>query len=231
MTTDTPAAVLWDMDGTLVDTEPYWMRAETELVESFGGVWTHEDALQLVGLGLWESARIFQAAGVDLDADAIVDWLTTSVQQQLETDGVPWRPGARELLAELRENGVHDRPRDHVGDADGRAGRRPHRLPGLRRRSSPATTSSNRKPHPGGLPRRGRAARRGGIRLRRHRGLGARARLGRAAGAVTVGVPAHGRRSPPSTLPTSLWPTLDGPHRRRSRSACLDVAAAEGIAR
>ncbi len=32
-----PSAVLWDMDGTLVDTEPYWMAAETALVESFGG--------------------------------------------------------------------------------------------------------------------------------------------------------------------------------------------------
>ncbi|GMA93255.1 hypothetical protein GCM10025881_39810 [Pseudolysinimonas kribbensis] len=31
-----PAAVLFDMDGTLVDTEPYWMRAETELVEAWG---------------------------------------------------------------------------------------------------------------------------------------------------------------------------------------------------
>src|SRR6476661_5456527 len=31
-----PAAVLWDMDGAIVDTETYWMRAETELVESFG---------------------------------------------------------------------------------------------------------------------------------------------------------------------------------------------------
>jgi len=31
------AAVLWDMDGTLVDTEPYWIECEYELVESFGG--------------------------------------------------------------------------------------------------------------------------------------------------------------------------------------------------
>ena len=35
-----PSAVLWDMDGTLVDTEPYWMDAETVLVESFGGTRT-----------------------------------------------------------------------------------------------------------------------------------------------------------------------------------------------
>jgi hypothetical protein len=51
------------MDGTLVDTEPYWMAAETPLVESFGGTWSHEQALRLVGLGLEDSARIFQDAG------------------------------------------------------------------------------------------------------------------------------------------------------------------------
>jgi beta-phosphoglucomutase-like phosphatase (HAD superfamily) len=44
MSSALPAAVLWDMDGTLVDTEPYWMEAETALVESFGGTWTHEQA-------------------------------------------------------------------------------------------------------------------------------------------------------------------------------------------
>lgn len=104
--TTNPAAVLWDMDGTLVDTEPYWMRAETELVHSFGGVWTHDDCMLLVGSGLWASAAILQDRGVALDADAIVQRLTDSVQQQLAEHGVPWRPGARELLAELKSAGV-----------------------------------------------------------------------------------------------------------------------------
>ena len=94
------------MDGTLVDTEQYWMAAEVELVESFGGRWTHDDGLGLVGMGLWESARVFQAAGVDLDADTIVHRLTGRVKQQLVEQGVPWRPGARELLEALREASV-----------------------------------------------------------------------------------------------------------------------------
>jgi HAD superfamily hydrolase (TIGR01509 family) len=94
------------MDGTLVDTERYWMAAEEELVESFGGRWTHEDALGLVGSGLWEAAAIFQAAGVDLDADTIVARLTARVREQLDEHGVPWRPGARELLEALREASV-----------------------------------------------------------------------------------------------------------------------------
>ena len=44
-----PAAVLWDMDGTLVDTEPYWFAAEYEVVEEFGGTWSDEHAHLLVG--------------------------------------------------------------------------------------------------------------------------------------------------------------------------------------
>jgi len=100
------AAVLWDMDGTLVDTEAYWMSAETALVESFGGSWSHEQALQLVGSGLEASATIFQAAGVRMGVHDIVDHLTDDVMRQLATTGVPFRPGARELLADLRDSGV-----------------------------------------------------------------------------------------------------------------------------
>ena len=106
MNPSTLKAVLWDMDGTLVDTEPYWMAAETPLVESFGGTWSHEQALRLVGLGLEDSARIFQDAGVRMGIHDIVDHLTDDVMRQLSTKGVPFRPGAKELLAGLRAAGI-----------------------------------------------------------------------------------------------------------------------------
>lgn len=93
------------MDGTLVDTEPYWMRAETELVEAWGGTWTHDDALTLVGSALDRSALVLQSRGVALEADEIIDALTDRVMEQLRV-AVPWRPGARELLASVREAGV-----------------------------------------------------------------------------------------------------------------------------
>ena len=101
-----PDAVLWDMDGTLVDTEQYWMAAEGALVERFGGTWTHEQALTLVGQGLETSATILQGAGVRMAAHEIVDHLTAEVMRALEEYGPPLRPGAAELLAALRAAGV-----------------------------------------------------------------------------------------------------------------------------
>jgi HAD superfamily hydrolase (TIGR01509 family) len=94
------------MDGTLVDTEPYWIAAEAPLVERFGGTWTHEQSLQLVGLGLDDAARVLQGAGVRMGVQEIVDLLTDAVLSQLRRDGVPFRPGARALLKSLREAGV-----------------------------------------------------------------------------------------------------------------------------
>jgi HAD superfamily hydrolase (TIGR01509 family) len=93
------------MDGTIVDTEPYWIAAERALVEAHGGTWSHDQAMQLVGQSLTFSAGLLQQAGVELDIREIIDSLTarviSSVQQQ-----VPWRPGARELLEELHQAGV-----------------------------------------------------------------------------------------------------------------------------
>ncbi|WP_166983540.1 HAD family hydrolase [Paramicrobacterium fandaimingii] len=106
MTAIAPAAVLWDMDGTVVDTEPYWIQAETDLVESYGRTWTHDDSMTLVGAGLWDSAQILRAHGVDMEPDDIVSHLTAAVRSRLADDGVPFRPGAERMLAELNASGV-----------------------------------------------------------------------------------------------------------------------------
>jgi HAD superfamily hydrolase (TIGR01509 family) len=98
-------AALWDMDGTIVDTEPYWIEAEHALVSAHGGTWSHEQAMQLVGQSLVFSAGILQRAGVKLEAREIIDTLTAQVISRVRQN-VPWRPGARELLDELFNAGV-----------------------------------------------------------------------------------------------------------------------------
>ncbi|MGN6444142.1 HAD family hydrolase [Amnibacterium sp.] len=100
-----PSAVLWDMDGTLVDTEPFWFAAETELVGRFGGTWTHSQAITLVGSGLRDGARVLQDHGVAMTVDEIVDWQTDFVTGRLVAP-LPWRPGALALLSGLRDAGV-----------------------------------------------------------------------------------------------------------------------------
>ena len=100
VTAQIPAAVLFDMDGTIIDSEPYWIIAETELVEEHGGSWSTEQGYALVGSGLWNSAALLQQAGVDLPADHIVNRLSQRVLDQVAAS-VPWRPGVRELFREL----------------------------------------------------------------------------------------------------------------------------------
>lgn len=95
------AAVLWDMDGTIVDTEPYWIAAEYALVDQFGGQWSEQHAHALVGSALLTSAAyIREHGGVDLPDLEIIDRLETAVVASMQR-AVPWRPGARELLTAL----------------------------------------------------------------------------------------------------------------------------------
>jgi HAD superfamily hydrolase (TIGR01509 family) len=99
-------AVLWDFDGTLVDTEPYWIAAEYALAEEHGGTWTQEHALELVGNDLLDSGHYIRAVlGLEMSAEDIVDYLLDRVVD-MTRDAVPWRPGAVELLAALQASGM-----------------------------------------------------------------------------------------------------------------------------
>jgi HAD superfamily hydrolase (TIGR01509 family) len=101
-----PAAVLWDLDGTLVDTEPFWIECEFALVAEHGGRWSLKDAHALVGNDLLTSAEYLRVnGGVDLPPAEIVDRLLDGVVARVR-EHVPWRPGARRLLAELVALGV-----------------------------------------------------------------------------------------------------------------------------
>ncbi len=72
-----PPAVLWDFDGTLVDTEPFWFEAEGDLVREHGGEWGQAQAEALIGSNLPNTARVLREAGVDLGEEEILDHLMT----------------------------------------------------------------------------------------------------------------------------------------------------------
>ena len=98
-------ACLFDMDGTLIDTEPYWIEAEGILVAQHGGHWSPKQALALVGSGLYGTADALRRAGVDMEARAIIDWLSDYVRDKMEQQ-MPWRPGAVELIRALRDASI-----------------------------------------------------------------------------------------------------------------------------
>lgn len=102
-----PQAFLFDMDGTLLNSEPYWLNAEIRLFESLGKTWLPEHSDQLAGNSLTASIEIMrQASGVELDTEATVDYLVNSVHSQVVEGGAPWLPGALESLQLAKSLGI-----------------------------------------------------------------------------------------------------------------------------
>ena len=96
-------AVLWDMDGTLIDTEPLWLQAETAMLRRYGLELNQELRDNLIGSGLVAAAEIFQRIGVPMETDEIIAEWAQGVSARLKGAQPDWRPGAVELLASLKE--------------------------------------------------------------------------------------------------------------------------------
>ena len=94
----TVGAVVFDLDGVLVDTEPIWADAKRELTEQAGGRWTAEAPLAMLGMSGPEWARyMHEELGVPLDPAAIRQRVVDGVLRRLEV-GVPVIPGARQAV-------------------------------------------------------------------------------------------------------------------------------------
>lgn len=99
-------AVFWDHDGTLVDTEPYWIEAQLELSAMYGVPWTEEDSLACVGSPMPLSAKRMQDAGLPMGNEEIIVWQCDRVIELMDTKGIPWLPGVPELFDEIAGAGI-----------------------------------------------------------------------------------------------------------------------------
>jgi HAD superfamily hydrolase (TIGR01509 family) len=102
-------AVLFDMDGTLVETEQLWGEAMFELAAQLGGRMSEDARAATVGTSMRVAMGILHAdlgirrTEAELQADAA--WVESRTAE-LMAGGVAWRPGAPELLRSVRAAGL-----------------------------------------------------------------------------------------------------------------------------
>jgi len=102
-------AVLWDMDGVLVDSEPLWTVAEVELSKQYGREWTDDVKALVVGTRLDVAVpAILRHFGQDTGPEEVSRASTLLLARMVELYASTQilMPGAGELLASLRAAGV-----------------------------------------------------------------------------------------------------------------------------
>ncbi|WP_449480377.1 HAD family hydrolase [Streptomyces avidinii] len=101
----TLAAVLFDMDGTLVDTEVLWWETAEEIAAGLGYALTGADAPEVVGRAVADTAAHLVRVARAGDAAELAKALTDRFFRRVEA-GAPMRPGAQRLLTALESEGV-----------------------------------------------------------------------------------------------------------------------------
>ena len=91
-------AVIFDMDGLLVDSEPVWDRARRSMAERAGKSWTEEDHEAVMGVSTREWADyMIDRLELSLAPQAVVDEVIGRMVEMYQS-GIPWFPGALEAV-------------------------------------------------------------------------------------------------------------------------------------
>lgn len=99
--------VMFDMDGTLIDTEKYYRRCWPAALAEFGFSMTDAEALEMRSLGRpFAPAKLKGMYGEDFDYEAVRNRRKELMEELLEKEGIRQKPGAESLLVYLREKGI-----------------------------------------------------------------------------------------------------------------------------
>jgi len=99
-------AVLFDMDGTLTDSEKLWTIALERVADGLGGTMSVVAREAMVGQDIHHSVGLLiEDLGVVADVDETVQLLVATTRE-IFADGLPWQPGAERLLVEVRAAGI-----------------------------------------------------------------------------------------------------------------------------
>jgi HAD superfamily hydrolase (TIGR01509 family) len=100
-------AVLFDMDGLLVDSEPLWFEVECAVMARLHGEWSEADQQALVGGSLTRTVSYLLARAVrPASREDVGRWLVAGMTSLLMSRTLTMLPGAGKLLAEVRAAGL-----------------------------------------------------------------------------------------------------------------------------
>lgn len=100
-------AVLFDMDGLLVDSEPLWLEVETAIMARLGSPWGPADQAHLIGGSLPKSTDYMQRKATrPVAREVLAEWLTQGMAALIRERGLRLMPGAARLLAGIEAAGI-----------------------------------------------------------------------------------------------------------------------------
>lgn len=98
-------AVLWDMDGTLIDSEPIWHEGELQIAHEHGGYWEKNIGWKYSGKPVPVVAQHMVELGTKLSVEEISQLMIDYVYRR-ELEQIPWIPGVEDVLQSLAASGI-----------------------------------------------------------------------------------------------------------------------------